>query len=105
VDKRQDTPKLEALGAHIPNHVDLQDHFNIPFQPRTGLANMAKLIIDRKFKDYKEDFRKLKLQNTWQLQELQPEHIHYATKDTYVCYDAYCRITIMRRCLLPHPPY
>jgi hypothetical protein len=51
VDKRQDTPKLEALGARILDHVDLQDHFNIPFQARTGLANMAKLIIDRKFKD------------------------------------------------------
>jgi hypothetical protein len=105
MDKRQDTSKLEALDARIPNHVDLQDHFNIPFQPRTGLANMAKLIIDRKFKDYKEDFRNKKLHNTWHLWELQPEQIHYAAKDAYVCYDAYCRITIMRRCLLPHPPY
>jgi hypothetical protein len=70
VDKRQDTPKLEALGARIQNHVDLQDHFNIPFQPRTGLANMAKLIIDRKFKDYKEDFRNKKRHNTWHLWEL-----------------------------------
>jgi ribonuclease D len=105
VDKRQDTSKLEALGAHISNHVDLQDHFNVPFQPRTGLANMAKLIIDRKFKDYKEDFRKKKLHNTWHLRELQPEQIHYAAKDVYVCYDAYYRITIMRRCLLPPLPY
>jgi hypothetical protein len=105
VDKRQDTPKLEAMGAHIPDHVDLQDHFNIPFQARTGLANMAKLIIDRNFKDYKEDFRKLKLHNTWHLRELKPEHIHYAAKDAYVCYDAYWRITIMRRCLLSPPPY
>jgi ribonuclease D len=105
VDKRQDTPKLEALGARIPDHVDLQDHFNIPFQARTGLANMAKLIIDRKFKDYKEDFRKLKLHSTWHLRELQPEHIHYAAKDAYVCYEAYWRITIMRRCLLSPPPY
>jgi hypothetical protein len=66
---------------------------------------MAKLIIDRKFKDYKEYFRKKKLHNTWHLRELQPEQIHYTAKDAYVCYDAYCRNTIMRRCLLPPPPY
>jgi hypothetical protein len=66
---------------------------------------MAKEIIDKKFKDHKEDFRKLKLHNTWNLQELQPEHIHYAAKDAYVCYDAFCRITIMRRCLHPLPQY
>lgn len=105
VDKRQDTPKLEALGAHIPNHVDLQDHFNVPYQARTGLATMAKLIIDHKFKDYKEDFRNKKLHNTWHLRELQPEHIQYTAKDAYVCYDVFCRITIMRRCLLPLPQY
>jgi hypothetical protein len=100
VDKRQDTPKLEAMGAHIPDHVDLQDHFNKPFEARTGLASMSKLIIDRKFKDYKEKFRKLNLHSTWHLRELKPEHIHYAATDAYVCYDAYWRITIMRRCLL-----
>lgn len=100
VDKRQDTPKLEAMGAHIPDHVDLQDHFHKPFEARTGLASMSKLIIDRKFKDYKEKFRKLNLHSTWHLRELKPEHIHYAATDAYVCYDAYWRITIMRRCLL-----
>jgi ribonuclease D len=84
VDKRQDTSKLEAQGARIPNHVDLQDHFNIPFQSRTGLAKMATLIIDRTFKDYKEEFRKKNLHNTWHLRELQPEQIHYAAKDAYV---------------------
>jgi ribonuclease D len=105
VDKRQDTSKLEALGTRIPNHMDLQDHFNVPFQSRTGLAKMATLIIDRTFKDYKEEFRKKNLHNTWHLRELQPEQIHYAAKDEYVWYDAYCRITIMRRCLLPPPPY
>jgi hypothetical protein len=52
VDKRQDTSKLEALGARIPNHVDLQDHFNVPGQSWTGAAKMASLIIDRTFKDY-----------------------------------------------------
>jgi hypothetical protein len=105
VDKRQDTPKLEALGAHIPNHVDLQDHFSVPFQARTGLTTMAKEIIDKKFKDHKEDFRKLKLHNTWHLWELRPEHIHYAVKDAYVCYDAFYRITIVRRCMRPLPQY
>jgi hypothetical protein len=105
VDKRQDTPKLEALGAHIPNHVDLQDHFNAPGEARTGLATMAKDIIDDKFKDHKVDFRVLKLHNTWHLRELRPEHIHYAAKDAYVCYDACRRINIMRRCLRPLPQY
>jgi hypothetical protein len=70
VDKRQDTSKLEALGARIPNHVDLQDHFNIPGQSRTGTAKMASLIIDRTFKDYKEEFHKKKLHNTWHLWEI-----------------------------------
>jgi hypothetical protein len=105
VDKRQDTSKLEALGTRIPNHMDLKDHFNVPFQSRTGLAKMATLIIDRNFKDYKEEFCKNKLHNTYHLRELQPEQIHYAAKDAYVCYDVYCRIPIMRRCLLPPPPY
>jgi hypothetical protein len=66
---------------------------------------MAKLIIDQKFKDHKKDFRNKKLHNTWHLRELQPEHIQYAAKDAYVCYDAFCIITIMRRCLLPLPQY
>jgi hypothetical protein len=92
VDKRQDTSKLEALGARIPIHVDLQDYFNAPFQSRTGLAKMATLIIDRTFKDYMEEFRKKNLHNTWHLRELQPEQMHYLAKDAYVCYDAYCRI-------------
>jgi hypothetical protein len=67
VDKHQDTGKLEALDARIPNHVDLQDHFNVPGQSRTGAAKMASLIIDRTFKDYKEEFRKKKLHFTWHL--------------------------------------
>jgi hypothetical protein len=64
VNKRQDTSKLEALGARIPNHVDLQDHFNVPSQSRTSAAKMASLIIDRTFKDYKEEFRKKNLHDT-----------------------------------------
>jgi hypothetical protein len=87
VDKRQDTSKLEALGARIPNHVDLQDHFNVLGQSRTGIAKMMSLVIDRTFKDYKEEFRKKNLHDTWHLWELQPEQIHYAAKDAYVCYD------------------
>jgi hypothetical protein len=81
--------------------VDLQDHFNVPGQSRTGAAKMAFLVIDRTFKDYKEEFRKKKLHDTWHLWELQLEQIHYAAKDAYVCYKVYCRISIMRRCLLP----
>jgi ribonuclease D len=106
VDKRQDTSKLEAMGARISNHVDLQDHFNLPgtHQARTGAAKMASLIIVRTYADYKEEFCKKKLHDTWHLWELEPEQIHYAAKDTYVCYDMYCRISIMRRCLLPSPP-
>jgi hypothetical protein len=77
------------MGAHIPDHVDLQDHFNKPFEARTGLASMSKLIIDHKFKDYKEKFRKLNLHSTWHLWELKPKHIHYAAMDAYVCYDTY----------------
>jgi hypothetical protein len=85
--------------------MDLQDHFNAPGQARAGLATMAKEIIDKKFKDHKELFRKLNLHNTWHLWELRPEHIHYAAKDAYVCYDVFHRINIMRRCLLPLPQY
>jgi ribonuclease D len=106
VDKSQDTSKLEALGARIPNHMDLQDHFNIPGiqQARTGAANMAAQIIDPTYNEYKEEFRKKKLHDTWHLRELEPEQIHYAAKDVYVCYAMYCSISIMRRCLTPFPP-
>jgi hypothetical protein len=72
VDKRQDTSKLEALGARIPIHVDLQDLFNFPgtHQGRTGAAKMVALIIDPTNKEYKEEFRKKKLHDTWHLREL-----------------------------------
>jgi hypothetical protein len=103
VDKRQDTSKLEALGVCIPDYTDLQDHFNVPGQSRTSAAKMVSLVIDRTFKDYKEEFRKKNLHDTWHLWELQPEQIHYAAKDAYVCYEVYYRISIMRRCLLPSP--
>jgi hypothetical protein len=98
VDKRQDTSKLEALGARIPNHVDLQDHFNFPgtHQGQTGTAKMAALIIDRTYEDYKEEFRKKKLHDTWHLRELEPEQIQYAAKDAYVRYDMYRRISMIR---------
>jgi hypothetical protein len=78
VDKRQDTSKLEAMGTRIPNHVDLQDHFNLPgtHQGRTSAAKMASLIIDRTYADYKEEFCKKKLHDTWHLWELEPEQIH-----------------------------
>jgi hypothetical protein len=42
MDKRQDTSKLEALGARIPNHVDLQDHFNISVGVESSRAELAR---------------------------------------------------------------
>jgi hypothetical protein len=65
---------------------------------------MAALIIDPTYKDFKEEFRKKKMHDTWHLRELVPEQIHYAAKDAYVCYAMYCSISIMRTHLTPFPP-
>jgi ribonuclease D len=106
MDKHQDISKLEALGTRIPNHVDLQDHFNITGTPqgRTSAAKMAALIIDPTYANFKEEFRKKKLHDTWHHRELVLEQIHYAAKDAYVCYAMYCTISIMRTHLTPSPP-
>jgi ribonuclease D len=105
MDKRQDINKLETLGVRIPNHVDLQDHFAIPgTQGRTGAGKMAALIINPTYAEFKEEFRKKKLHDTWHRRDLVPERIHYAAKDAYVCYAMYCTISIMRTHLIPSPP-
>jgi hypothetical protein len=64
-----------------------QTNFPGTHQGQTGAAKMAALIIHRTYEDYKEEFRKKKLHDTWHLWELEPEQIHYAAKDAHVCYD------------------
>jgi hypothetical protein len=104
VDKRQDTSKLEAMGARIPNHMDIQDHFIIPgTNGHIGAGAMAALIIDPTYAVYKNNFHK-ELHNTWHRRHLVPAQIHYAAKDAYVCYTMYCTIRIMRAHLTRNPP-
>jgi hypothetical protein len=59
MDKRQDISKFDAMGVHIPNHVDIQDYFVIPgTNGHAGTAAMAALVIDPTYAKYKNNFDK-----------------------------------------------
>jgi hypothetical protein len=87
--------RLAAHGIKIPknNWIDIQDliNFNGPGR-RTGMADLAAVLIDPSFKNMKDNFSNSS-HDDWEVQPLPAVNLRYAAIDGYVSYELHMRLT------------
>ena len=69
-----------------------------------SLVDLTSAIIDPYYMKMKDESKKDK--NAWHSvwhESLDEQHVKYAAKDAYTCYDMYMQIVDMRKCLVHAP--
>ena len=105
MDITSDVKALKNSGIACQNLVDIQGQYKIwgsKEHENDSLVHLAEAIIDPYYRDIKDSYNNDK--RAWHLawmEKLDKDHIVYADKEAYTCYDMYRWIIDMRKCLLP----
>ena len=96
---------LKNSGIACQNLVDIQGQYKIwgsKEHEKDSLVHLAEVITDPYYRNMKDSCNKDKRawHSAW-MKKLDKDHVVYAAKEAYTCYDMYRRILDMRKFLLP----
>jgi hypothetical protein len=84
--------------------VDIHGHYRIrgTIKQKASLVDLAVAIIDPYYNNIKDGSKKIPVvwHRAW-VRRLDEDHLKFAAKGVYTCYEMYRRIVDMRKCLLP----
>ena len=81
---------MRTWGIEIPAvcHIDLQDLIHYRYPEKTGMADMAAVLIDPKYAGMKKEFPS-KQHKLWEKNCLDRINLDYAAIDAYVSFELY----------------
>ncbi|KAE8807967.1 hypothetical protein D1007_15647 [Hordeum vulgare] len=105
VDTTNDLKVLNTPGLSCQKLVNIQGQYMVwggKKKQKESLVDFVAAIINPYYRDMKAECEKEMFvwHHAW-VNEVDEEHINYATKDVYTSYKIYMRIVDMRKCLLP----
>ena len=81
---------MHTWGIEIPAdcHIDLQDLIQLRYPEKTGMADMAAVLIDQEYAGMQKKFPK-KQHKLWEKNPLDRINLNYAAIDAYVSFELY----------------
>ena len=81
---------MRTWGIEIPAvcHIDLQDLIHYRYPEKTGMADMAAVLIDPKYAGMKKKFPNNQ-HKFWEKNQLDRINLDYAAIDAYVSFELY----------------
>ncbi|KAE8778559.1 hypothetical protein D1007_48513 [Hordeum vulgare] len=90
-----DKTRLERINLEVTNFIDIQKEWTVPEATKEldSLEDVARMLIDDYYNDVKKKITNKEHMRSGSL-PLSKRHIKYATKDAYIVYEIWKRITL-----------